>query len=315
MPNTNLNTGNKYLDEAIRGSNMTGFGVGVIGVGGITMATGAFLITFGGPVGMVIGSVLMIAGAIVCVVGAVAALIGLFRTLISGVKFLIEQGAIFVKWLSEKINEVIKNVVNGLVEAGKKALSAVKQAYQWLKDGAIAIVTKVGEVANSVISAVYEKVQEMGRMIAHVGEQVKNMIQQGINKLIEFKDKLFEMTYSFIRESVQMLFQAGEIIELLGSAATQIMADIVTLQWDKIIGHVIEKIDEFQHEASRDFKLSKRGFDHELAKEIGNELQELARKLNDFSERVYKVQETFKESESTIESQLKGLGGRLCLSY
>lgn len=228
---------------------------------------------------------------------------------------MIEQGAIFVKWLGEKINEVIKNVVNGLVEAGKKALSAVKRAYQWLKDGASAIVTKVGEVASSVISAVYEKVQEMGRMIAHVGEQVKNMIQQGINKLIEFKDKLFEMTYSFIRESVQMLFQAGEIIELLGSAATQIMADIVTLQWDKIIGHVIEKIDEFQHEASRDFKLSKRGFDHELAKEIGNELQELARKLNNFSERVYKVQETFKESESTIESQLKGLGGRLCLSY
>lgn len=152
-------------------------------------------------------------------------------------------------------------------------------------------------------------------MIVRVGEEMNHMVQRGINKFIEFKDKLFEMAYSFIKESVQTLFRAAEIIELLGESAVHIMADILTLQWNKILHHVIEKLDDFQHDAKHDFKVSKRGFDHELAAEIGRELSELARKIHAFSEKVYKVKGTFGDMELGITSQLKSLGGELCLSY
>lgn len=306
IPNSNINSKNVYIDEMVRGIRQT-IGGAFIGAGSVIAFLGGLALMMN-PVTWIFGAALCIGSIIGFVAGMAVLVSGLLRVVESAISYAIEVGQKVADYLYKKATEAIEYVVNGLIDFGCKALLAIQTGYRILRDGAMAVAQTVGQVTSKMIAATYEKVQQMGRMIQQAGEFINQVVQEAVHAFIAFKERLFEMTYAFIRDAIRTLFDVGDIIALLGDAALQIMADIVTLNWDKIYVHVLEKIDHFQHDARRDFLTSSRGFNHELAEEIGDELRQLAKKLESFSRNVYKIADVFQETERTISGQIMRLG-------
>lgn len=311
--NSNINSGNSFFDELLRAVKMEGSGI-VACIGGVlAMAGGVLLIVI--PFTFIDGIKLFGSGVLAVISGVFITVGGILRSIISGIGFVLDLGRKVINFVYKKVTEAIHFVVNGAIAIAKKIVTGIKKTFQIIKDTAISIAQTTQKIGTKIITAVYDEIQKFGKMIQQAGEFISQQIQAAYQSFINIKDQVFEMVYSFIKNSIQMLFDAWEVIELLGSMAAQMMKDILVLNWMKLEGHILQKITEFQTIAKNDFIHTTRGFDHELAEEIATKLQSMSYSIRLFSERIHMTKEKFHEMENDISRQVKDLGGRICLSY
>lgn len=304
--NTNINTENPIIDEAYRGFVMSITGGLMLVAGAISVSRGAMLFFMPGI--SFLGGVIIVGGIAMASMGLITFLSGFNRGIIAAKTFLLESG----KWLLYSIKSVIKMVhavSTGFLAVGQKILNDLVSVCGVLIGSAGAFFQSSLKLASALVLVAYENVAIMALSIQRIELFIQQKFQECIKSFIDFKDYLFNITYAFIMQSVQALFDVADIIALLGSTALQVMSDILTLNWDKILNHVIEKIYDSQTDAKQDFLSSNRGFNHNLAEEIYHELNLLANNIRVFSEKVLNVSKIFREVETSLSSQIKYIGG------
>lgn len=305
--NSNINTGDVNIDEAFRGLTMGINGALTFFASAGTFTAGIMLCFT--PGASSVGAILVVAGAIGMIVGFVAFISGGIRTLRSIGKYFFEKGYELFSYLSKKCTKMIVYLLKGFLESAQFMLKKVCDLCGAIVDGAIAVIQKGGEIAQGIITVVYENTQVMARFLQNTGAFIQQTFVNQIQAFATCKEYLFEMTYSFLRDSIKTLLSINDIIALLGSSAMQLMADIVTLNWDKIHSHIIEKIDLFKTHAQNDFNNSSRGFNHHLAKEISDALTALGQNIFSFSKKIMTISDTFQEIESNFKMEMKQIGG------
>lgn len=305
--NSNINTGDVNLDESIRGITMGIAGALTFLAGAGSFTAGIMLCFTPGAGGL--GIALVIGGGMGMIAGFAAFLSGGIRTLQSIGRYIFEKGNELFSYVSKKYHEMVDYVARGFLETAQIMLKNVREVCDAIIAGATSAIQKGGAIAQGVISVVYENIQIMSRHLQNIGGFVEQAFVTQIQTFVACKERLFEMTYSFLRSAIKTLFSVNDIITLLGSSAVQLMADIVTLNWDKIHSHIIEKIDVFKTQAQNDFHNSNRGFNHHLANEIGETLTVLGKNISRFSEKVMNISNVFQELESNFKMEIKHIGG------